>query len=241
MVVLLAVLGAGALPLDEERGEGEEVEVVEEEGKEVEVVEEEECTGDRIAYKGGCWQLASTGPCGPGRWLVLQEVAGGGARAECQGRRCKMDQVWWATSCSCLAPPRAALRAGAGPCGEGGQVLVSPYGEGLCGCRAGWELGVAQGRPGGDQGLCRRGSQPHRPSPKHGTRIIENLPINDPLMYARATRLTCWLDEAGNCRKPFGAAKRRRGADDITKAGSAEELITWLGTFEKQEEACTTE
>ena len=232
VVALLAVLGVGALPVEEERGEGEQGEVVEQEV-------EEECTGDRIAYKGGCWQLASTGPCGPGRWLVLQEVVGGGARAECQGRRCKMDEVWWATSCSCLAPPTAAPRAGPGPCGEGGQVLVSPYGEGVCGCRAGWELGAALGRPGGGQGPCRR--TPPRVNPKLGTKIIENLPINEPLMYARATRLTCWVDEAGNCRTPFQAGRRRRGAGDRTKAGSAQDLISWLGTFEKQEEACTAE
>merc|ERR1712117_405988 len=32
------------------------------------------CSGDEIPFEGGCYQLATTGPCQPGHWLLLVEV-----------------------------------------------------------------------------------------------------------------------------------------------------------------------
>merc|ERR1711953_601279 len=32
------------------------------------------CSGDQIPFEGGCYQLATTGPCQPGHWLLLVEV-----------------------------------------------------------------------------------------------------------------------------------------------------------------------
>merc|ERR1712110_1048311 len=35
------------------------------------------CIGDEIPFEGSCHQLASTGPCQPGHWLLLVEVKDG--------------------------------------------------------------------------------------------------------------------------------------------------------------------
>merc|ERR1712012_1443642 len=32
------------------------------------------CPGDQIPFEDGCYQLATTGPCQPGHWLLLVEV-----------------------------------------------------------------------------------------------------------------------------------------------------------------------
>merc|ERR1711978_651322 len=32
------------------------------------------CSGDQIPFEGGCYQLATTGPCQPGHWLLLVGV-----------------------------------------------------------------------------------------------------------------------------------------------------------------------
>merc|ERR1712083_498497 len=134
------------------------------------------CYGDKIPFEGSCHQLASTGPCQPGHWLLLVEVKDGQVVAECQERKCEeTSEVWWQPSCSCLG--NATVRTGVNPCGEEGQVVVSPYGQGICSYPA-------------DQG-------------KIGTRIFENIPVNDETAFSRATLLNCYVDEANNCRRIF--------------------------------------
>merc|ERR1711936_1161193 len=89
------------------------------------------CIGDEIPFDGSCHQLASTGPCQPGHWLLLVEVKDGQVVAECQERKCEeTSEVWWQPSCSCLG--NATVRTGVNPCGEEGHVVVSPYGQGIC-------------------------------------------------------------------------------------------------------------
>merc|ERR1739848_403934 len=46
----------------------------------------QKCLGDKIPFEGSCHQLASTGPCQPGHWLLLVEVKDGQVVAECQER-----------------------------------------------------------------------------------------------------------------------------------------------------------
>merc|ERR1712004_678950 len=97
------------------------------------------CPGDQIPFEGGCYQLATTGPCQPGHWLLLVEVVDKQevdkqevdkqVVAECKPRKCPEEEVWWTKTCSCLG--RASVRS-SNPCGENGELMVSPYGDGVC-------------------------------------------------------------------------------------------------------------
>ena len=43
--------------------------------------------------------------------------------------------MWWAADCSCHGAEDTRVRAGAGlqfPCKEAEQLVVSPYGDGVC-------------------------------------------------------------------------------------------------------------
>merc|ERR1712038_868429 len=179
------------------------------------------CLGDEISFEGSCHQLASTGPCQPGHWLLLVEVKDGQVVAECQERKCEeTSEVWWQPSCSCLG--NATVRTGVNPCGEEGQVVLSPYGQGICSYPA-------------DQG-------------KIGNRIFENIPVNDETAFSRATLLNCYVDEANNCRRIFTLGPQpardqtRKGfqisREDSQSTPSATSLIDWLGKFEKQDGDC---
>merc|ERR1712088_1008571 len=182
------------------------------------------CAGDKIPFEGGCHQLASTGPCQPGHWLLLVEVKEGQVVAECQERKCKEEtEVWWQPSCSCLG--NATLRTSLNPCeAEEGQLMVNPYGEGIC------------NYPVEEQGKIKK-------------RIFENIPVNDETAFSRATLLNCYVDEANNCRRifPLGPQPARNqarfGAADtlIDTADTADTLIEWLAKFEKPEGDCSAE
>merc|ERR1711962_273284 len=65
------------------------------------------CFGDQIPFEDGCYQLATTGPCQPGHWLLLVEVVDKQevdrqVVAECKPRKCPEEEVWWSKTCSCL-------------------------------------------------------------------------------------------------------------------------------------------
>ena len=177
------------------------------------------CAEDEVEFGGSCQGLATRGPCKEGEWLVLLGYSGGSPEVGCQERRCG-EGVWWGESCTCITPDQP------NPCGEGGEVLVSPYGEGLCGCQEGWEVGVAHGRPGGDQGPCRRaqGAATSGPSDLR-LKIFENIPANE-RQFSRATRVTCQVDEANNCRRVYARAPATRFA------------LEWLETFDGPEDTC---
>ena len=205
-----------------------------EEGRDV----QEKCTGDKVSYEGGCWQLASTGPCGPGQWLVLEGVEEGEVLLQCRERRCGQQEVWWPGTCSCLA--RDEKTRSGGVCGEGGEVMVTPYGEGVCGCKEGWEVGVDHGSSGGQQGVCRSSPDWHSGIETRG--IFDNIPVNDETAFSRATRLNCYVDDAGNCRRSWELAPKNvprfantPSKDESSKLSTAQDLIEWLTTFEKQE------
>merc|ERR1712088_643353 len=183
------------------------------------------CPGDQIPFEGGCHQLASTGPCQPGHWLLLVEVKDGQVVAECQERKCQETEVWWQPSCSCIG--NATVRTGLNPCGDDGQLMVSPYGKGVC-------------------------SYPEEQDSKQGnfkTRIFENIPVNDETAFSRATLLNCYVDEANNCRRIFTLGPqpaqnqaRFQAADTlIGTADTADTLIEWLAKFEKPEGDCSAE
>ena len=61
-------------------------------------------------------------------------------RLTCEERRCEAEAVWWAAGCSCHRAGDTRVRAGAGlqgagqqfPCQEAEQLVVSPYGDGVC-------------------------------------------------------------------------------------------------------------
>merc|ERR1712228_163611 len=198
----------------------------------------QKCLGDEIPFEGSCHQLASTGPCQPGHWLLLVEVKDGQVVAECQERKCEeTSEVWWQPSCSCLG--NATVRTGVNPCGEEGNVVVSPYGQGICSYPAD-TVSQQQFQPRvqvtQDQGKIRN-------------RIFENIPVNDETAFSRATLLNCYVDEANNCRRiftlgpqPDRTLQTRKGfqisQQDSQSTPSATSLIDWLGKFEKQDGDC---
>lgn len=88
-----------------------------------------------------CHALLSQGPCGEGEWLVLNED---GSRVICAERLCPCDP---AAPDLCevevegsLSDPRwgrcrvASAAAQEGICQPGEQLLINPYGKGVCGC-----------------------------------------------------------------------------------------------------------
>ena len=171
------------------------------------------CRGDQIPFEGGCHQLASTGPCQAGHWLLLVEVKEGQVVAEGQERKCQEEtQVWGQPSCSCLG--NATLRTSLNPCEvEEGQLMVNPYGEGIC------------NYPAKEQGNLK-------------TRIFENIPVNDETAFSRATLLNCYVDEGNNCRRIFTLGPQP-ARDGLRKGfGTANTLIEWLAKFEKPEGDC---
>merc|ERR1712088_710878 len=196
------------------------------------------CLGGEIPFEGSCHQLASTGPCQPGHWLLLVEVKDGQVVAECQERKCEeTSEVWWQPSCSCLG--NATVLTGVNPCGEEGKVVVSPYGQGICSYPAD-TVSQQQFQP---------RVQVTRDQGKIGNRIFENIPVNDETAFSRATLLNCYVDEANNCRRiftlgPQPAQNQARflAADTlIDTADTAETLIEWLAKFEKPEGDCSAE
>merc|ERR1712088_1221909 len=197
----------------------------------------QKCLGDEIPFEGSCHQLASTGPCQPGHWLLLVEVKDGQVVAECQERKCEeTSEVWWQPSCSCLG--NATVRTVVNPCGEEGQVVVSPYGQGICSYPAD-TVAQQQFQP---------RVQVTQDQGKIGNRIFENIPVNDETAFSRATLLNCYVDEANNCRRIFTLGPQpardqtRRGfqisQQDSQSTPSATSLIDWLGKFEKQDGDC---
>merc|ERR1712038_2039969 len=128
---------------------------------------------NEIPFEGSCHQLASTGPCQPGHWLLLVEVKDGQVVAECQERKCEeTSEVWWQPSCSCLG--NATVRTGVNPCGEEGQVVLSPYGQGICSYPAD-TVSQQQFQP---------RVQVTQDQGKIGNRIFENIPVNDETAFS---------------------------------------------------------
>jgi len=85
-----------------------------------------------------CYSLLSQGPCGSMEWLVLVR-SGGRDQVVCQHRKCPCDPAMPEfcevevedSLCQC----RVALAAAQdGLCDAGEQLLVTPYGVGVCGC-----------------------------------------------------------------------------------------------------------
>merc|ERR1712177_181221 len=228
------------------------------------------CPGDQIPFEGGCYQLATTGPCQPGHWLLLVEVVDKQdvdkqevdkqevdkqvvdkqVVAECKPRKCPEEEVWWTKSCSCLG--RASVRS-SNPCGENGELMVSPYGDGICSQP---EVGDADNISAESQIVESQNSNADKGS-RLKNRIFENIPVNCETCFSRATLLNCYVDEANNCRRIFtlgpqpGPQNRARqgfqlsveespstNVEDSSSKSPAASLIEWLGSFEKQEADC---
>jgi hypothetical protein len=118
--------------------------------------------------------------------------------------------------------------------------MVGPYGEGLCGCHDGWVLGFEAGRPGGQQGVCRKETPREKETREKAARegvvsrrrrqIFDNLPVNDETAFSRATLLNCYVDEAGQCRQTWNLGLKKRIQFHQT-------LLDWLASFEKADDA----
>ena len=85
------------------------------------------CVGDTIPWTDGqCYQLASSGPCPDGQWLVLDSIVNGKPRATCQDRKCGSEHVWWAENCTCVSLHAGEVKLKTGldsPCDEGEIIL----------------------------------------------------------------------------------------------------------------------
>ena len=228
------------------------------------------CSEDQIPFEGGCYQLATTGPCQPGHWLLLVEVVDKQnvdkqvvdkqvvdkqevdkqVVAECKPRKCPEEEVWWTKTCSCLG--RASVRS-SNPCGENGELMVSPYGDGICSQP---DVSDADIRTSENQTAEPQDSNADKGS-RLKNRIFENIPVNCETCFSRATLLSCYVDEANNCRRIFTLGPQpgpqnqaRRGfqlsieespstsVEDSSSTSPAASLIEWLGSFEKQEADC---
>merc|ERR1712038_704324 len=226
------------------------------------------CSGDQIPFEDGCYQLATTGPCQPGHWLLLVEVVDKQVVdkqvvdkqvvAECKPRKCPEEEVWWTKTCSCLG--RASVRS-SNPCGENGELMVSPYGDGICSQP---DLGDTDIRTADNQTAEPQDSNADKGS-RLKNRIFENIPVNCETCFSRATLLNCYVDEATNCRRIFtlgpqpGPQNRARqgfqlsveepsstsvenskstSVEDSSSTSPAASLIEWLGSFERQEADC---
>ena len=95
----------------------------------------------------------------------------------------------------------------------------------LCGCLEGWEVGVALGRPGADQGPCRRLQATTTEPSDLRLKIFENIPASG-REFSRATRVTCQVDEANHCRRVYARSPATRLATH------------WLETFDRPEDSC---
>jgi len=100
---------------------------------------------------GRCYPLLHRGPCPDGQWLVLAADGRGQVWTTCEERTCPcspddplMCEVRYEANRRngghhgqlCESGCRVALAAEQdGLCGRGEQLLVSPYGRGICGCR----------------------------------------------------------------------------------------------------------
>merc|ERR1712013_526186 len=102
------------------------------------------CDGDMVPWLDGkCYQLASTGPCQDGSWLVFDSVVDGNPIMKCKNKRCS-DGIWWPKTCSCITESVllksqnldfSNISNFVSPCGAKEELLVSPYGDGICGCQ----------------------------------------------------------------------------------------------------------
>merc|ERR1712117_580559 len=213
------------------------------------------CAGDQIPFEGDCYQLATTGPCQPGHWLLLVEVVDKQdvdkqVVAECKPRKCPEEEVWWTKTCSCLG--RASVRS-SNPCGENGELMVSPYGDGICSQPDVSETDI---RTAENQTADPQDSNADKGS-RLKNRIFENIPVNCETCFSRATLLNCYVDKANNCRRIFTLGPQpgpqnqaRRGfqlsieespstsVENSSSTSPATSLIEWLGSFEKQEADC---
>merc|ERR1712156_290502 len=230
--------------------------------------------GELLDRTGGCViatntrTAATTAPCQPGHWLLLVEVVDKQnvdkqvvdkqVVAECKPRKCPEEEVWWTMTCSCLG--RASVRS-SNPCGENGELMVSPYGDGICSQP---DVGGTDIRTADNQTAEPKDSNADKGS-RLKNRIFENIPVNCETCFSRATLLNCYVDEANNCRRIFTLGPQpgpqnqaRRGfqlsveessstsvedskstsVEDSSSTSPATSLIEWLGSFEKQVADC---
>ena len=161
-----------------------------------------------VAWSDGeCYQLASTGPCQTGDWLVLDISPRESQALTCRQRDCPQEEVWWSPSCSCFplnqtARPKSGLES---PCQPSERLLVSPYGDGVC-----------------------------APT-EDSVRLFEYLSSSGSQSSAVATRKNCFVDENGRCRRTLNIRGRIAAENNTTNRteDALQDLLTWLDLFPK--------
>ncbi len=107
---------------------------------------EEHCLSEESVFwppDGRCHQLLQRGPCNDTEWLVLVEDFPGSVAIKCRSRRCpcspeepQLCEVWHEGGGECADRCVVALAAEQEMlCRKGEQLLLSPFGVGVCGCR----------------------------------------------------------------------------------------------------------
>ncbi len=110
-------------------------------------IREEECLKDEQIYwpeSRRCYSLLQQGPCRRNFWLVLNQLSSTRVEIACRRRPCPCEadnptlcEVLFDDD-NCRGGKRCRVSLAAeqdGICPRGEQLLVSPFGEGICGCR----------------------------------------------------------------------------------------------------------
>jgi len=222
------------------------------------------CEGDMLPWLDGhCYQLASTGPCEDGSWLVLDAVLEGEPIIKCRSKKCNKG-IWWQKTCSCIqetalfkAQNITNIPKNISPCEKNELVLLSPYGDGICGCKD-QHMRYSDGNcyEVGKQGPCTDkevfsvvdGVTSCVEPANVAKRIFDLIPDNeDPssrsgLDLTIASRHNCHVDEQGKCRKTLNLRSRLYivSSEEDESPDNVQDLIRWFGTFEKQPDTCET-
>lgn len=215
---------------------------------------------------GSCYSLLTQGPCETGHWLQLAEVQVEGSsvpEVECALQKCPdSGTVWWPELCQCVGQFNSSGPSVYGAeqiCGKGGQLVVTPHGEGACACRqdpphAEADDGVCyeldtQG-PCEDEHIWARGNEGEVECVKGfelKERFFDILPSNPPIITA--TQNTCsQVDSRGRCVQGIKFKRRRRVNKNGRRGGSrrgrrqaeadggldTEEFLNWIQTFARR-------
>jgi len=175
----------------------------------------------KVVVNGSCYSLLDQGPCADGDWLVWT-----GAVGQCLPRQCDHSGgVWWPELCECVAEVGTRYTA-RDICGVNETLVWSPYGQGVCACRHGYE---ADGEVGGrcyelgGVGPCDDGQVwgldnvtrvgQCQPNDNQVRVIIDIIPSTAELRSSQLTR--CSADENGKCRKSLKLRQRFGDDEDV--------------------------
>jgi len=177
------------------------------------------CKGDELIWHDGqCYQAASTGPCIENEWLLLQNIIENRPVLRCKSRRCSENEVWINCTCVDISQKLARLDLLGSVCGEGNgwDILISPYGQGICSCKT----------PIQDGGICPSKVQDLDLSRIDFINTRKSELVEEEQQETVATRQNCQLRD-NNCQK--GSIPSIHTVDKDEE--SLQNIIDWLNNF----------